>query len=289
MISNQLKQRLIFGLTGTTLLFLSIYFSNSVIFKPIFVLLTAGIIAGSLWEYYRLTIHKGFSPPVTAGIASTILYITSFYIVQLNPSWHALPAFILFLTLPLFFFLFFDSQPDPLVNLAITVFGIVYLTIPLSFGLKINYFEFGNSHDDGRLWLVYAFFITKITDTGAYFFGKTFGKHKLLPHISPKKTIEGSVGGIFAAVISSLLFYAYFSLNQTTPLFTITLAESLWIGLAVSLLAQFGDLAESILKRDAGVKDSSHLPGLGGLLDIVDSLVFTLPFIYFILKMKYVG
>ena len=288
-ISTQLKQRLIMGLTGVFLLFSSIYYSYHPIFQIIFVLLNAAIIGGTLREYYQLTKHKGYSPLDSIGITCSVLYVISIYVAQLNPTWYALPTFILFLSLLLFFFSFFNKQSDPLINIAITLFGLAYLTIPLSFGLKINFFNFGHTYEDGRIWFAYAFVVTKMTDTGAYFFGKTFGKHKLIPHISPKKTVEGAIGGTIAAIISSLLFYFYFREDNGPQLFTISAWQSVWMAFAISLLAQFGDLAESILKRDAGVKDSSHLPGLGGLLDIADSLIFTLPFVYFILRMKFVN
>ena len=289
MMSTQLKQRLTVSLIGTLVLFILIYYSYSSIFRPLFLLLNIVVICGALREYYQLAKHKGFSPRTGIGMICSVFYLISIYMTQLNPSWFALPGFILFLTLMLFFFSYFDKQSDPLVNLAVMLFGLAYLTIPLSFGLKINYFDFSHAHEDGRIWLTYAILVTKMTDTGAYFFGKTFGKHKLIPHISPKKTIEGAIGGTVTALITSILFYLYSSQSSSPPTFTITLWESIWMAFTISLLAQFGDLTESILKRDAGVKDSSRLPGLGGLLDIVDSWIFTLPFVYFILRMKYVS
>lgn len=284
-ISTQLKQRLLLGCIGIILLVISIYYSYTPLFQPIFVLFNAAIIGGALWEYYQFAKYKGFDPLTGTSIILSVIYVFSIYLAQLHPPLHALPPFVLFVALFLFFFLFFNKQSNPLINLAITVFGIAYLTVPLSFGLKINYFSFHNVHDDGRLWLAYVFAVTKMTDTGAYFFGKTLGKHKFLPHISPKKTREGALGGLLTALITSFIFYIY-SLLKTIP-FTITFFQTIWFALAIGILAQFGDLAESVLKRDVGVKDSSYLPGLGGLLDIVDSLVFTLPFMYFILKMNF--
>ena len=171
-------------------------------------------------------------------------------------------------------------------NLAITLFGIIYLTLPISCALRINYFFPEQAAQDGRLWLAYVLLVTKMTDIGAYFCGKTLGKNKLAPSISPKKTIEGALGGLGAALITSLIFTL---LASTLTIFPMSFLQSIWIGIAMSVLAQLGDLSESLLKRDAGVKDSSHLPGLGGMLDIVDSLIFTLPLMYLLLKMEIIG
>lgn len=93
------------------------------------------------------------------------------------------------------------------------------------------------------------------------------------------------IGGLALSLVASLLFY--FFLFENSPL--MTLWKAIWVGLLISILAQIGDLAESLLKRDAGVKDSSHIPGLGGMLDIVDSLVFTLPLVYLLLTMHILG
>lgn len=289
MISKNLKQRLLFGLIGTMIFFLAIYTSYIPILKFIFVFLSIGIIACTLWEYYHLAIQKGSQPQITTGIGCSIAYILAVYLSHISHSWHFVPHLVLFMTLILGFLSYFNLQDNPLNNLAITLFGIAYITIPLSFALKINYFPFPNTFEDGRLWLVYIFTVTKMTDTGAFFFGKNFGKRKLIPHISPKKTVEGALGGLFATIATSLIFYFCFSFGRQDPFLSISFLQSLGLGCLVSFLAQFGDLAESVLKRDAGVKDSSHLPGLGGLLDVADSLVFTLPFMYFILKMNLVG
>lgn len=283
-ISKQFKQRLVAGIVGITTIIFVIYFSHHPFFIPFFILFNIVVIGTALKEYYQLAQQKGFDPLIKCGIGSTCAFLISVYLAQQFSFLGFLPYIICFISLFLFFLPFSNKQPNPLVNLAITIFGLAYLTIPLSFGLKINYFHFENFSQDGRLWLAYAFTVAKITDVGAYFIGKTFGKHLLVPHISPKKTIEGAIGGLSFSIIGSLVFYFLFDHSDWLSPLKITLWQSVWIAFCISLLAQCGDLAESILKRDAGVKDSSFLPGLGGMLDIVDSLVFPLPFLYFILK-----
>lgn len=278
-MSKQLKQRLLLGGIALVVLLISIYYSEEPYFKPFFIGLNAGFICLAVWEYYRLAEHKGDKPLILLGVISTVVYVVSVYLGQMDPGLHFLSPLILFITLFLSFLSFFNLQPNPLNNIATTLFGIAYLTIPLSFGLKINYYNLQNPSIDGRLWFFYVLLITKMTDTGAYFFGKTMGKTRLVPHISPKKTVEGSLGGLATALVMSIIFY--FSASSTH----MTFWQSIWLSILMSIFAQFGDLAESVLKRDAGVKDSSDIPGLGGMLDVADSLVFTLPFMYFLLKM----
>jgi phosphatidate cytidylyltransferase len=289
MVTRQFKQRMLMSGLGILGLIICVYFSFTSFFRPIFVLLNAGIISLALLEYYHLAQRKDFQPLVTFGIGSSIAYIIalsfSFHHVQLA----MLPSLILLASLLLFFLIFFNQQSSALGNLAVTIFGLIYLTITLSCALRINYFFPAHELEDGRIWLAYVLVVSKMTDIGAYFCGKGFGKTKLAPSISPKKTIEGAIGGIGAALVTSMIFSLFFPTTQLTASFKITIVQSIWIGLLISILAQLGDLAESLLKRDAGVKDSSRLPGLGGVLDVVDSLVFTLPFMYLLLQMHVVG
>jgi phosphatidate cytidylyltransferase len=285
-MTRQFKQRLLISSLGILGFAISIYLSYTSFFKPIFVLLNAGIISLALMEYYNLARHKGFQPHTAFGVGSSIAYIIALSMSLHNPSFATFPSFVLLASLLLLFLLFFKQQSSSLGNMAITLFGIGYLTIPLSCALRINYFFPPNALEDGRLWFAYVLLTSKMTDIGAYFSGKIFGKRQLAPSISPKKTIEGAVGGIVSAVLMSLIFTFFVSHLAS---FKMTLLQSIWIGFFISILAQLGDLAESLLKRDAGVKDSSRLPGLGGILDIVDSLVFTLPLMYLLLEMHVVG
>lgn len=283
MLSNQLKERLLLGSLGIPVLIFIIYFSYIPLFKPVFVLSTLLITTLALLEFYQLALNKGIQPLIYPGMSCTIAYLLGVYTALQNPSLYWLPPFILFISLLIFFSAFFKKNENSLVNLAVTLLGFAYLTIPLSFILKLNYFVIPSSYWDGRLWLTYVIIVTKMTDVGGYFFGKMLGRTKLAPLISPKKTIEGALGGILLALVTSLFFYYLQSTHSSLSLH-ITLWQSIWMALLISLFAQFGDLSESILKRDAGIKDSGHLPGLGGVLDIVDSLVFTLPLMYFILE-----
>jgi phosphatidate cytidylyltransferase len=277
------QQRIIMGSLSILLVGLGIYFSYHPLFRPLYVLINAAVISMAVIEYYHLAENKGFHPLSWFGVGCTTAYVIASYLGIKYPSAAELPSLILLGALILFFLYYFYQPTVALGNLAVSTFAIVYLTIPLTYGLKITYFSEGGPVD-GRLWLVYILIVTKITDIGAYLFGSLMGKIKLAPMISPKKTVEGAAGGLVAALLASIAFYflltGYYSIEMT-------LWQGIWLGLIIGVLSQFGDLAESILKRDAGVKDSSKLPGLGGILDIVDSLVFTLPLMYVLLKMGF--
>jgi phosphatidate cytidylyltransferase len=132
----------------------------------------------------------------------------------------------------------------------------------------------------GRGWIAYLLVVTKITDIGAYFAGSLWGRRKLAPQISPGKTVEGAIFGLASAVSASYVFHL-FSQGRS---FQLTTLEWVSFGLILGAIGQFGDLSESLLKRDANKKDSNTLPGLGGVLDAVDSLLFNTPILYLYLK-----
>lgn len=261
-------ERLLVSIGIAIFVFVAIYFSVYDYVRPVFTLIAASLIGISLWEFYHIAKGKGYNPLSGLGIVGSMAYLFSVQLVTEHPTWILLPYFILFLIMVAGFLSYFFSGDRPLSNLATTFFGLVYLTVPLGLLITINY-------DFGRSFLVYLILITKLTDTGAYFFGKKFGRVKLAPYISPNKTWEGAVGGFVVGVISSFIISPFVGFSFNTALF---------LGTLLSLASIFGDLTESLLKRDLGVKDSNHLPGLGGFLDVVDSLVFTTPLMFFYLK-----
>lgn len=159
-----------------------------------------------------------------------------------------------------------------LQELAFNFFSVVYVAFLFSHMLLLRNLTHG----------VYVTFLalglTWATDTGAYFVGRAFGRHKLAARISPNKTVEGAVGGLFFAVVISLL------VSRLLPVRSIGLEMMGILGLAVGVTAQIGDLVESAIKRFAGVKDSGQvIPGHGGVLDRIDSWLFTIPIVYYLL------
>jgi len=271
---SNFAQRMAISWLAVALFLTLIYFAFIPLFRPVVLLAVAAVACYALIEYYAIAKAKGYEPLRIGGCAATAAYL-----VSLASPIPAMPQMVMLATLFFSFLYFFAAGKEPFVNLAVTFFGLLYLTLPLSTLLMILYYFPENGPQDGRLWLLYLLLVAKLTDTGAYGFGKLFGKHKLSPYISPKKTWEGAAGGLAVGVGASLLF------TLLVPHFALTAWGGLFMGALLSLLAQLGDLAESLLKRDGKIKDSSKLPGLGGVLDIVDSLIFTAPFIYIYLRL----
>ncbi len=282
---SNLQQRLVVSSIGVILLLTAIFFSHEPYFSPIFALLTAAVITTALWEYYTIAKIKGWLPLFKIGILGSILFTLAVY-VRTQDNYKMLPESVIGLTFIAAFVYYFIKGSDPFVNLSITLFGFAYITIPLSCLIDINFFSDDPFVRDGRWVLLYLLLVTKMTDTGAFFVGKKYGRTQLSTYISPKKTWEGALGGLIASIATSVILYIIFNLFFTHPPFEITFFQSIWFGALISIVGQFGDLAESLLKRDVGVKDSSHLPGLGGMLDIVDSLVFTSPLMYIFLHIN---
>jgi phosphatidate cytidylyltransferase len=281
---SNLSQRLIVSGGAVIVLLTLIYLSHHPLFAPLFAIALACVAGFALWEYYHISEVKGFHPLIKIGLFTTTAYVmASFVNIQEGQS-SILPTFILALSFLMSFTYFFLNDDQPLGNLAITTFGIIYLAIPLTYLLNINFgIPLENGRGDGRWWVIFTLAVTKMTDTGAFFIGKSLGRTKLAEHISPKKTIEGAMGGMVFAVVTSFLFPYLIYVLAGEGSFYLELWESIILGILIGVLAQIGDLGESVLKRDAGVKDSNQLPGLGGMLDMVDSLVFTIPLVYFYL------
>jgi phosphatidate cytidylyltransferase len=170
----------------------------------------------------------------------------------------------------------------PLTSAAVTIFGVIYTGGMLSYGYAIRYHDYAVGPTAGTALVLLPLLLTWAQDTGAYAVGRTMGRRKLIPSVSPGKTVEGAVGGIIVTVIVSWL-YVRFALQPMAHL-SMRPASIVIFAIVISIAAQVGDLAESLLKREAGVKDSSHLiPGHGGVLDRFDSLLFVLPVAYLLL------
>ncbi|MBE9535753.1 MAG: phosphatidate cytidylyltransferase [Proteobacteria bacterium] len=149
--------------------------------------------------------------------------------------------------------------------------------------LLLSYLLFLRNLEQGSLWLLLLFLIVWSNDTAAYFTGMSIGKRKLYPKISPKKSVEGFVGGL-AGSIAAVLLAKIFFLHQ------LSLMDSFIIAISIGILGPLGDLVESMLKRSSSVKDSGSLiPGHGGILDRVDSILFTAPFLYYFVAARYGG
>lgn len=171
------------------------------------------------------------------------------------------------------------SNSNGIVAISTTLFGLMYVPWLLNFIQEIHFFPTIN--DQGKFYVLYFILVTKFSDVGAYVVGSLIGRHKMIPRVSPGKTWEGFGGAVFGSVVASLVFshFAGSHLPGMKPVHAIIL------GAVLSVAAVIGDLIESIFKREAGVKDSGTLfPGIGGILDLLDSLLFNAPLMYLYLR-----
>jgi phosphatidate cytidylyltransferase len=164
-----------------------------------------------------------------------------------------------------------------IIAIATTLLGLMYVPWLLNFIQKINFFP----DVEGKFFLLYFILVTKFSDMGAYAIGSLIGRHKMIPRISPGKTWEGFAGAIVVSTGASLAFVHIFGAHM----FGMNTLHAAVLGILLSVTAVIGDLIESLFKREAGVKDSGHLfPGIGGILDLLDSLLFNAPIMYLYLR-----
>lgn len=293
---SDLPYRSLINGLGAVLIAFFLFFAEFPYFRWVFALGVSAITAVALWEYYELAKKKEVQPAQTLGVIGGILYVFSVFLKTQSP----LPFFSsFFLNAPSFLlgviffacFVYFAIQrKSPIINIAVTFTGIIYIAVPLAIVLSIIYFFTKDGQEDpyfaGSWWVFYLIAVTKISDMGGYFIGRRFGKRKLAFKLSPNKTLEGALGGLLASLLMSLLI-CFLGKTVSSALEDFGYFEALWMGLFIGVVGQMGDLAESLLKRDARVKDSNRIPGVGGILDMVDSLLFTAPLVFFFLKVHY--
>ena len=241
-----------------------------------FVAIFGTILGIGLFEFYRMmekdTLHA-ISKIFNIVMGVVIFFSVFLYLEEI--SLIALPISVLLYLLILISSAIFIKREDILHGIIYSGFGQMYVTMPMSLLLFMSYFFPGEMGGVGYHYApVLAIFVfIWVNDTAAYFFGSLLGKRKLMEHISPKKTVEVFVAGILFTVIASLVFARFYS--EYSVVF--------WIGSAVviAIFGTMGDLFESLIKRTSTVKDSGNLiPGHGGILDRIDSLLIAIPAIY---------
>lgn len=213
-------------------------------------------------------------------VMGVLIFLTAFLFLE-NISKYLLPVTIIIYLLILISSTTFIKRSDILHGIIYSTFGQLYITMPICLLMLISYsIPYGYTGNGyGNILVLALFVFLWVNDTAAYFIGSLIGKHKLIEHISPKKSIEGFIAGVFFTALSSLIFAWLY------PDFSIVF----WIGFAlvVSLFGTLGDLFESLIKRTSLVKDSGNLiPGHGGILDRIDSLLVAIPaaFLYLIIS-----
>lgn len=227
--------------------------------------LMAAVLALAAWEFRAMMRKGGFRPE-----ALSLYLALAAVLILMQGQWDAyLPlALTALFILTLSWQLLLPGRTTPTADWALALAMGLYL------GWMGGHFLRIRALDNGLAWIAIALVTTWVSDSGAYFVGTWFGRHKLAPRLSPKKTWEGIFGGWLTAEIAGVL------LGRLAGL---TLPQGLLIGLAVAVLAPFGDLSISMMKRQVGVKDSGNLiPGHGGMLDRLDSLLFVVPAVYYL-------
>ncbi len=232
------------------------------------------LITGGLYEFFFLIKKKGIPIYSYTGIFIGLLIpLLIFFRFEPTKGWELL--FIVLALLMIFFMQFMrKDNANAIVGISTTLFGILYVSWFFSFVIKVRYLLPGV---DGMKLLGFILLVTKCGDMGALLIGSKFGKHPLLPRISPNKTIEGSVGSFGASAMAAVLGKALIPAALNFPVWKIA-----FIGIFFGGIGQIGDMSESLIKRDCDVKDSGKmLPALGGALDAIDSLLFSVPVFYF--------
>jgi len=269
-----LKKRIITSLWFVPLLVIVVWFGGEPGFTALMVIF--GILAAL--EFYRMVAISKAPPLTYFGLIWTALFIlsrNSELLAILEPHFNLSLVTPLLLTsavvLSLIGLLSRRQKEGAFTSWAWTIAGILYI------GWLLSYLVALRGLDAGRNWVFFGLFTTWASDTTAFFIGRKLGRHKLAPNISPGKTWEGATGGILGAIIVSILFFT------ATPFhLPITYWQAIPLSILVSILGQVGDLVESLLKRNMGVKDSGKLmPGHGGVLDRMDSIIFAGIVVYY--------
>ena len=240
-------------------------------------LLIAIILAGSAWEYVRMFRAVYYEPDQIITIGGVLVLVTArFFFPQA-----AIPLFVLFVLLAMAVHIVAYERGRDLapVDFAVTVAGVVYLGWLGSYLIDLRQLP------QGGWWLMIILPIIWGGDTGAYAIGSSYGRHKMTPRLSPKKSWEGYFAGLFTSIIVGAFFsYAFSSLDPKPLEGLITPLQGGFLGLVIGALAPLGDLGESMFKRQGGLKDSSHIfPGHGGFFDRIDSWLWGAALGYFII------
>lgn len=251
---------------------------------------TLGIVSAlAVRELYGIAKAGGYTPLSGTGTAGAFLLpigVHFFHTGLFIPPEIALGAVVI---AAVFTLALFRRSPEqhPLGAAAVTLLGVIYTAGFLSFAYALRYHNYVVTAQAGSALVFYPFVLTWISDTAGYFVGRALGKSKLMPSVSPGKTRAGAVGALAFCMLASWA-YAHWVLVPYASLGLRT-GTALVLGALIGASVQIGDLVESLLKREGGVKDSSHLiPGHGGVLDRIDGMLFALPVAYFLFTFPHV-
>ena len=239
----------------------------------VFIIVVCGLTIGGLYEFFHMIKRKDIPIYSYIGIFIGILIPLSIYFqFELTRNWELLFIVCAFLLILLLQFAREDNR-NAVLGLSTTLFGVIYVSWFFSFIVKTHLLLPGFS---GAKLVAFIVVVTKAGDVGAMVFGSWLGRHPLLPKVSPNKSIEGCIGGLLTSSVTAVLCHAWLPALSHFTLGFVAIMGAFFGG-----LGQLGDLSESLIKRDCKVKDSGHiLPGIGGILDSIDSLLFSVPAFY---------
>lgn len=272
---NELGRRVIVALIGAPLALGLLWIGGAPLAT-----FTGGLAGLAAWEFFRIARAGGSTPMSVVGVVLAALIpvgVHGHYLGVLQvPLYTWVLAVVAILGLAIWLR---GADGKPLGAASTTVFGILYTGATLSFLYALRYHNYAVGDAAGALAVIFPVVLTWASDTGAYFSGRLIGGRKLVPSVSPGKTVAGAIGALVVTVAATYVFVEL--LLIPTAQLAFTPLGIVVFGLVISVVAQIGDLAESLLKREAGQKDSGTLfPGHGGVLDRLDSLFFVLPAAY---------
>ena len=290
--SSKLKtffRRLLSTVVLWAIILTALFCRNKAISDYSFLVVMVFLAISGLAEFYSIAAKRDLVCFNYWGIfGGALLIIGTFFQLTGLIGTHGSPArvndfetsFLILFVLGLCLRQFFSrSNTAGILAISTTLFGLMYVPWLLNFLQKINFFD--GLHENGKFYVLYFILVTKFSDSGAYAVGSLIGKHKMIPRISPGKTWEGFGGAIVVSTLASVVFAHFFR----DKLEGMTLVHAIILGVILSVCAVVGDLIESLFKRETGVKDSGNFfPGIGGILDLLDSLLFNAPIMYLYLR-----
>jgi len=285
-----MRTRIFFG--AAIIAGIGVMFWLDLMFKGYFVCLAAMVLTGAgLHELFAMARRAGVHPFRVIGISFGVALLPYYLWTQLPPAWLGPSAFVPFVMAPVLALILAsmawatvrrEGLEPQFRNIAVTVFGVLYVALPMAFLVCTRFLTEGaGGRHEGWDLMMLVIGVTKLSDVGAYFAGSLLGRHKLAPRVSPKKTVEGAVGGVALSVATALVMVYGMGILTVSER---GLLAVIAFGVVVSVASQVGDLTESLLKRSTGTKDSGNLlPSFGGVLDLIDSFLVAAPVAYLVL------
>ncbi len=280
MALSNLASRVLFAVIAIPVVIAAAYLGALVL--ALLLALVAGLAA---WEFYRIAKVDGYTPMTGVGTTLALLLplaVHFFRVGVFRPPPIVLGAAVVLALLALAIWL---RGPDghPLGAVAVTALGVLYTGGLLSFAYALRHHNYIIDARAGTALLVFPLVLTWISDSAGFFVGRAVGRHRLISSVSPGKTVEGAIGALVLTIIAAWAYTRWVMVPVAQ--LALTPLSIIIFGGMISIAVQLGDLFESLIKREAGVKDSSHLiPGHGGVLDRIDGLLFALPIAYLLIS-----